>query len=81
MQENKVCILSNNVSSIMWIIETLLLRGVWILRFPRHVKYSPMHVEPYRGKAPNNMQTKMDVSGHVLVSRYIHITDMFYGTE
>jgi hypothetical protein len=24
---------------------------------------------------------KMDVSGQVLVSRYIHITDMFYGME
>jgi hypothetical protein len=24
---------------------------------------------------------KMDVSGHVLVSRYIHITDMFYEME
>jgi hypothetical protein len=24
---------------------------------------------------------KMDVSGHILVSRYIHIIDMFYGTE
>jgi hypothetical protein len=23
----------------------------------------------------------MDVSGHVLVSRYIHIIDMFHGTE
>jgi hypothetical protein len=23
----------------------------------------------------------MDVSGHILVSRYIHITDMFYGTD
>jgi hypothetical protein len=23
----------------------------------------------------------MDVSGHILVSRYIHITEMFYKTE
>jgi hypothetical protein len=27
------------------------LRGVWILKFPCHVKSSPSHVELYRGKA------------------------------
>ena len=55
MQDNKVYMLINEMSSnlILWVIQTLVMRGVWILKFPRHVTSSPLHVEFYRGKAPN----------------------------
>jgi hypothetical protein len=55
MQNNKVYILINKMSDNLGIVGyiDIVLRGVWILRFPRHVKSPPSHVEPYRGKAPN----------------------------
>jgi hypothetical protein len=54
MQDNKLYMLINKMSANLDIVGYLdiALRGVWILRFPHHVKSSPSHVELYCGKAP-----------------------------
>jgi hypothetical protein len=54
MQDSNIYMLKNtsSVSPIFCILQKLILWGVWILKYPHHVKSSPSHVELYHGKAP-----------------------------